>query len=201
MTHELDLLQMSQDEFLAIIEDMSTRGGEFLEECIAAGEVALQKAEGAQWFIGDMLGPIRTRYGKNTIKKVAHRLRRAVSTVYEWRQMSRFYPKSARAEFLAEKTLSYEHMRDAMRRLGNLDDASNFLRETAANARTVEEAQVELTALKGKPKPPVKVVDMQGTVKRVEGKTAVIEFEDYPDFKYQVYRFKTYELAPHEVES
>mgnify|MGYP007100069299 CR=1 FL=1 len=196
-----DLLELSAEEFLEHIEVLAETGGEFFEESVVAGEAALKNMDTGKWFIGDLLTSVKKRYGHKQVKEYANRLRRGASTLYEWRQMAVFYPRSARAEFLEEPTLSYDHMRKAMRNLGTLDAARPFLQMCAENNWTTGQADVELTVLKGKPRPALKVWDGKGTVTRAEGKKATLDFEDYPNLKHTTYRVVIYELKPHEVNS
>jgi hypothetical protein len=204
-TEAPDLLQLSADQFLDTVAELAkdkTAEG-FFEEAVEAGEAALKHMDTGRFFVGELLIHIKKRYGANQIGAYAKRLRRAKSTLYEWRAMARFYQRSARAEFLnaEHKVISYDHMREAMRRADSPDEAIEFLREAVSLAMTVEEGQVELTVRKGKPRPALKVVDMQATLVRKEGKKAAIEFEDYPGLDFETgktYRAVFYELKPYE---
>jgi hypothetical protein len=91
--------------------------------------------------------------------------------VYEYGRVAGFYPMEyngipVRANILDSAVLTYSHAKKAMR-LKALDKAMAFLRECENNAWSTGRADVELTKALGKPAPPMKLLDAEGTLESV----------------------------------
>ena len=142
-----------------------------IDEYISRGQRAAAAIDLGRWLIGDDALAIETSYGGKEVEKYATGINVPKERVQEYRTVCKFYPLSARAEFLeSNPTITYTHMREAMR-LKELAKAWKFLRECSQQARTVELARIRLTEMLGKPVPPIKdVFDVQSVLQAGSGK-------------------------------
>lgn len=122
------------------------------------GRLAGQQLDEGRWILGDVALTVQKAYGHDRIAEFAKEAKVPVDRVREYRTVCKFYEISARADFLrAYPTLTYSHLRDAMR-LGEADSAYAFLKEMAGISASVEEARIRLQELLGKPTPEPKLV-------------------------------------------
>lgn len=141
-------------------------GEDVYEAAVQFGMKAREDDDRSKWLIGDLAQFVRKAYGKNRIGEFAKAINAPVDRVKEYRTVSAFWTKAARADFLEYEALSYSHFRLA-KRLKEFEDACDFLQDVAANAWTVEQARIELNELLGKPTPPMRLLDAEATVERV----------------------------------
>ena len=99
-----------------------------------------------RWLLGNYVRQLITYYAEHTIEQFADEVGVDSRRLYEYGVMASFYPMDAR-ESLSELDLTYSHYREA-RRLGDLDQAVEFLKTIALNRWTVRQTQDALKSMK-----------------------------------------------------
>lgn len=136
-----------------------------LEEYIGRGLQAAADIDRGKWTIGDDAVDINAKYGRyngHVLADYAKGINLPVDRVAEYHGVCKFFPKSARAEYLeSNPAITYTHLRDA-KRLKDYGKAMAFLDQCSAEAWSVEKARIELQRTLGKPVPPIrKTFDVQ----------------------------------------
>jgi len=147
---------------LQAIERILASGEDAWESIVTLANSSESDITARRWLIGDLGLLVQKEYGKNRLNDFATKANLARSTVSQYRNLSSFYPSEVRQEF---ETLSYSHFRCAMRLK---EKAFSFLEDCSANSYTVEQAQIEVTKILGKPLPPLKLLDAQGCIQSVD---------------------------------
>lgn len=100
------------------------------------------------WIMGQCAILIQTHYGDQTLAKFADEIKVDPRRLYEYKVVTEFYPADIRAR-LKPLDLTYSHMREA-RRLGNLDQAVEFLHAVAMNLWTIRQTRERVDIMLGK---------------------------------------------------
>lgn len=151
-------------------------GEDVYEAAVQFGMKAREDDDRSKWLIGDLAQFVRKAYGQNRIGEFAKAINAPVDRVKEYRTVSAFWTKAARADFLDYEALSYSHFRLA-KRLKEFEDACDFLQDVAANAWTVEQARIELNELMGKPTPPMRLLDAEAWVYATDADSGRLVFD------------------------
>lgn len=166
------------------------------------GRDAREHIDAGRWVIGDLALEVDKAYGENRIEEFAKEIQISTGRVMEYRTVCRFWQSSVRAELLELPSVTYSHLRVAMR-LKDLDKAADFVRDCAADLLTVEAVRLRMNEALGKPTPARKLIDFVGVVRQVEtqGDCAVFVIQAAPgvnllkamDVDGQTVRVKLYE--------
>ena len=114
------------------------------EQLCELGRKARRRIDSGRWFLGDLALEVVNRFGETTLEDFAKQTNTARQSMYAYRQVAAFYPRSRRVEFIrTTSNVTYTHFRHAMR-LGDEDTAYGFLEEVAANNWTTDEAAYRL---------------------------------------------------------
>lgn len=187
---------------LAFIDSLIAEGGDPWEACIDAAAWARDGIDTGKWLIGDVALRVRTVYAEDRLSAFASAINVPVDRVREYRTVCRYWECSARAEFLACPTLTYTHLRDAMR-FKNREAAAAFLRVAANHAWSVSEARTMMQRAFGKSGRVVrKVFDGEYPVQRfADGVYAQIAADVYLsiDSKTMLLPGRTYRFVIYEV--
>lgn len=101
-----------------------------------------------RFFLGDAAALISACYSENRLGEWAKRIKRSSSTIYEYRQVARFYPSEARKQWITEPVISWSHMRYAMR-MDTLEAALEVLEEASALCWSVDKTAMQIKERKG----------------------------------------------------
>lgn len=82
---------------LAELTTTNTAPRSYMEICEHARMVG-NVGDEAAWLVGDDACEVETRYGEHSLDEFARDIKKAKTSVYEYRRMSAFYQPSARAE-------------------------------------------------------------------------------------------------------
>lgn len=119
-----------------------------LESLGNAGEALAQANDRNRWKLGDLAERVTTRYGDDEFGKFASRIKVFYKTLYDYRQVSRFYPEfSARMEY---PNLSWSHYRMCTR-LKDYDAAMAMLNEASARDWSAAQLTDALNQAMGRP--------------------------------------------------
>lgn len=166
---------------LEAIEQAAEQGNDIWEMVISAGITSSDDEDKARWQIGDLALLVKKEYGEDAIGKFAKEIKCPVKTVKNRRQICAFWDRrnSPRRDFLAElPNVYFSHYREAVR-LGDLEQAIEFIEECHLNDWTVEAAALEINKRLGKPVPPAKLVDSELPIYRLD--KCRVTFELAPD--------------------
>jgi len=108
------------------------------------GMEAREKKDNAQWELGDLACKVKKDYGKDAIGKYAIDIGIVKTTLQEYKTISSFYEKSARADFLR---LSFSHFRLAEKN-NTKEQAIGWLQKADDNDWTCEQLAIEIKKLK-----------------------------------------------------
>lgn len=103
------------------------------------------------WIMGQCAILIQTHYAKQTLAKFANEIGVDPRRLCEYKVMTEFYPANIR-ERLKPLDLTYSHMREA-RRLGDIDQAIEFLHQIAGSLWTVNETRERMNIMLGRTQP------------------------------------------------
>ena len=128
---------------------------------------ARENMDSGRWTLGDIALEVKKDYGANSFGKFADEIDIHEKTLRDYRAVSAFYEKSARADIPAE--LSWSHARTAMRHGKHAsDDPANqvqaalaFLEVCADNQWKATRAEVEAKNLRGEKVTPGKLFDAE----------------------------------------
>jgi hypothetical protein len=144
------------------VQKIIDEGGNGYEAALALAMSAEGDMSQRRFLLGDLALLIKSAYGKNRILDFATKAGIARSTMSQYKNVAAFYEPDTRYLF---DNLSYAHFRCAMRLK---ERAFSFLEDCSANSYTVEQAQIEVTKILGKPLPPLKLLDALGCIQSVD---------------------------------
>jgi hypothetical protein len=104
------------------------------EELVGAGIECVEHLDTLRWKLGDLAEQVKTVYGGDTLGKYASDIGISRTTLYAYRQVSRFFPPEHRA--IADN-IKYSHYRAAMS-AGSLAAALAYLDRAADEGLTAE---------------------------------------------------------------
>lgn len=136
------------------------------ESIVSAGIEAQSRMDGGRWVIGDLALLVQKEYGQGSVEQFARDIKVELPSVRNYRTVSAFWSRenSLRSEILTTMpNLSWSHFRTAMQ-LKDMEAATDFLHEAAANDWSVEACRLELKRRAGKPEPPMKLLDTETTI-------------------------------------
>lgn len=135
------------------------------ESICELGAAAEAEMDERRWIQGDLSELIGMSYSDDLIGEFAKRCKVAKKTMYERRQVSAFYTKSARADF---SSLGYSIFRQGLK-LKTLTRALRWLMICDARGYTVDQAAYRLKIIMRKAHP--------DTVKLVDTETVIADFD------------------------
>jgi hypothetical protein len=147
---------------LEAIQRIVSSGEDAWESIITLANSSENDMSQRRWLIGDLALLVKTEYGKNRVADFATKANLARSTVSQYKNMSAFYPSDIRYVY---ENLSYSHFRIAYR---FKEAALEFLAEACYSSWTIETAQVKAQERLGKKLPPMKLLDAEGCIERVD---------------------------------
>jgi len=160
-----------------VIEQAAKAGDDIWEMAIGAGLQAHEDMDTGRWLIGDLSLLVSKQYGEHRIEDFAKSIKVEVGRAKEYRTVCRFWRKSVRTDFLADRpNVTYSHLRIAMR-LKMLEKAMDFIEECSDSDWTAEFARLELNRRLGKPVPPPRVLDAQANLRLIDSKTFTLTLE------------------------
>lgn len=147
---------------LEAVQRIIDTGGDGYQAALSLAMSAEGDMSQRRWLLGDLCLLIQSSYGKNRLGDFATKTNIARSTANQYRNMSAFYRTELRYAF---DNLSYSHYRLAYRLK---EDAALFLTEASLNQWTIEQTQIEVTKLLGKPLPPLKLLEAVGCIESID---------------------------------
>jgi hypothetical protein len=149
------------------------------------------------WNLGDVASRIDKQYGKNRIGEFAKVTGNKVSSLKQYRAVSRFYQKEHRSLF---ENLSWSHYR-AAKSLKDIEDALDMLEQASSNSWSCEMTGVEIAKKVGKKVAPKKLLDAECSAKVIDPRTGDVTFHvsgidanTFISLQKKTVRLKVYEL-------
>jgi len=189
------------------IEYVAQQGEDIWEMTVNAGIEAMQSLDDRKWQVGDLALKIVNFYGgraprgSDLIGDYALAIHADPARVREYLTVARFWTPDHRDEMLALPTLTYTHLRDAMR-FGDMASAKDFLYRCADACWTVLEARLRIAEALGKTPTKRKVMTASATLIQNAGKMHLFQVHQNPDEKWiQLEIGTTYQIAIYRMEN
>lgn len=183
-------LERQESDVLEAIDRAASEGVDTWEMLISAGIAASEITSHKQWELGDLALQVVKSYGEDSIGKWAKQIKQPVKTIKNYRTVCTFWDKqkSPREDFLVElSNVYFSHYREAMR-LKDMEAATEFIEECHLNDWSVEQASVELDKRLGKEPPPMKLVDTELPIYKLE--KCKVTFELSPEQEMNLFEAK-----------